>query len=209
MTTELPPTFSVEKFIEKSEAVKFREGDELPETMPFLDFIFEVCLLFDSLGRAGFSFVRSDLETKSGIIRSIHDKDPEDNETLQQMVEREMAQNTERTPASGSRTLLRLMWGCQFIRVLIKELDADDTITTKEALRRAYDKVLAPHHPWLIRKTVGAALHLAPDRNKFLAKLGVDMDRKDEYLKRIESSLGTTCDRMYAYYEKHGLLDLP
>lgn len=125
------------------------------------------------------------------------------------MVEREMAEKTARTPASGSRTLLRLMWGCQFIRVLLAELDANDKLTTKEALRIAYDKVLAPHHPWLIRKTVGAALHLAPDRNKFLAKLGVDMERKDEYLKRIEASLGTTCDRMYACYEKNGILDLP
>jgi hypothetical protein len=35
------------------------------------------------------------------------------------------------------------------------------------------------------------------------------MDKKDEYLSRIETSLGVTCDRMYAYYEKNGLLDLP
>ncbi len=132
-----------------------------------------------------------------------------DTHTYTQMVEREMAEKTERTPASGSRTLLRLMWGCQFIRILLKELDANDNLSTKDALRISYDKVLAPHHPWLIRKTVGAALHLAPDRNKFLAKLGVDMDKKDEYLSRIETSLGVTCDRMYAYYEKNGLLDLP
>jgi hypothetical protein len=69
----------------KSEGVKFKEGEELPETIDFLDFIFEVCLLFDSLGKAGFSFVKSDLETKSGIIRVIHDKNPEDNHTLQQV----------------------------------------------------------------------------------------------------------------------------
>jgi len=125
------------------------------------------------------------------------------------MVEREMAAKEDRTPASGSRTLLRLMWGSQFIRVLLKELGSDDSLTTKEALRSAYDKVLAPHHSWLIRKAVGAALYLAPERNAFLAKLGVDMDRKDEYLTRIEASLGSTCDRMYAYYEKHGILDLP
>lgn len=69
----------------KSEGVKFKEGEELPETIDFLDFIFEVCLLFDSLGKAGFSFVKSDLETKSGIIRVIHDKNPEANHTLQQV----------------------------------------------------------------------------------------------------------------------------
>lgn len=67
---------------EKSEGVTFREGEELPETVPFLDFIDEVCLLFDSLGSAGFSFVRSDLATKSGIIRRIHDSNPQDNHTL-------------------------------------------------------------------------------------------------------------------------------
>ncbi len=48
-----------------------------------------------------------------------------------QMVEREMSEKTERTPASGSRTLLRLMWGCQFIRVLLKELGANETLTAK------------------------------------------------------------------------------
>jgi hypothetical protein len=69
----------------KSEGVKFRDGEELPETIDFLDFIYEVCLLFDSLGKAGFSFVKSDLETKSAIIRQIYDKNPEGNQTLQQV----------------------------------------------------------------------------------------------------------------------------
>ncbi len=56
---------------------------------------------------------------------------------------------------------------------------------------------------------MSAALNFAPDRDKFLAKLGVDMTRKDEYLTRIESSLGSVCDRMYAHYGHLQILDLP
>ena len=101
------------------------------------------------------------------------------------------------------------MWGCQFIRVLLKEIVTNDQLTTKEGLRIAYDKVLAEHHSWIIRKTVGAALHLAPERTKFLAKLGVDDGNQEELFNRIEASLGVMCDKMYAYYELHHILDLP
>eukprot|EP01087_Luapelamoeba_hula_P008568 TRINITY_DN2150_c0_g2_i3.p1 TRINITY_DN2150_c0_g2~~TRINITY_DN2150_c0_g2_i3.p1 ORF type:complete len:129 (+),score=23.78 TRINITY_DN2150_c0_g2_i3:512-898(+) len=128
------------------------------------------------------------------------------------MVEGEMAAGTERTPQSGARTLLRLMWGCQFIRVLLQEIAKDDDLSTKDALRIAYEKVLEPHHPWAVRKAVSGAIMLAPSREKFLKRLGIpykEIEKKEYYSRRVENSLGVMCDRMYMYYTQQQLLDLP
>jgi len=211
------PVFDALRFIDKAEQVTFRthrEGDEeieedLPETLSFRDFIAEVILLFDSLGKVGFNFIKNDIVSKIGIIMNIYDEDPDANQTLQQMVEREMAEDCTRVPASGSRTLLRLMWGVEFIRVLLDEMGHNDEMATKEGLRIAYNKVLYEHHPWVVRQAVSMAVHLAPSRETFLASLGLDMSKKDEYLNRLLPALTRTSQKMYAFYERHSLLDLP
>ena len=41
----------------------------------------------------------------------------------------------------------------------------------KESASTAYDLVLAPHHPWAIRKAVGVGTNFLPSRSQFLSKL--------------------------------------
>jgi len=202
--------FDVERFISGWESVHFADGSDLPNTEGFMNAFKDILVIFDSFG-TGFGFVKSDIVLKLGIIRGIYEADTEGNQTLQVMVEREVKAGTARNKKKqgGSRNLLRLMWGVQFIRLMLKEIGTREDITAPEAIRAAYDAALREHHPWAIRTAVSAAIHFVPSKDVLLKKLNIDIERRTEYLGRCESSLGPLIDRMYGYYEKNGLLDLP
>jgi hypothetical protein len=201
--------FSVERFIASWDAVTFSKHD-LPDTIPFLDAFKDILIIFDICG-SGFGFVKQDIVTKVGIIREIYEKDPDNSTNLQDMVEREVAAKTARNKkkAGVSRNLLRLMWAILFIRTLLREIGTKEDLTMQEGVRIAYDKALKEHHPWVIRTAVAAAIHFVPSKETFLQKISIDLDRKNEYLERVENALGPLIDKMYSYYEEHGLLDLP
>lgn len=203
----------------------------LPLCKPFLGAMTEVALLFDHLG-GGFSFVRRDIASKvttlNAHVPAVTDL------TTTVLAERPAAGARGKagpTP-SATRTLLRLMWACRFLDVLMHELatafaadsasesgasESDDgrgskaakarTRTLRESVARAYEVALAKHHAWGVRRTVSAAVYLLPSKEVFVEKLGVDLARRDEYLARINASLSPLVHRMYAFYDEHGLHD--
>jgi len=66
---------------------------------------------------------------------------------------------------SGSRTLLRLSWFLNFLYIIFKNmLETDEPFNN--CVTNAYDSVLSPHHPWLVRKGAGLALSFAPSERK-------------------------------------------
>lgn len=94
--------------------------------------------------------------------------------TLQYMVLWEVDRKVEKLNAgkyiSGARSLLRLMWFMDFLGVLITHL-TEDTKELKEMASDAYDKALGPHHPWLVRKGIQAAMLFCPGKAKFWSTL--------------------------------------
>jgi len=229
-------TFSFERMLERFEAIRFRDGKSageandaaLPLAEPYLDAMDEVTLLFDHLG-TGFGFVRADVESKTAIMRehvakltsgdgAAKDTPAAVNTALEELVEREMAAGTTRQnkpPAgpSAARTLLRLMWATKFLAVLMEELAAayapGSKATLKSCVSNAYAAALAEHHGRAIRMGVAVAVNLLPHKDAFVASLGVAVERRDEYLARVQRSFGPLVKRMYAYYERNDLLTLP
>lgn len=64
---------------------------------------------------------------------------------------------------SGSRTIVRLSWFLNFLHNIFRNLlDTDDAFNS--SLKKAYNEVLAPHHPWLVRKSVGVAFGFASSK---------------------------------------------
>ena len=51
---------------------------------------------------------------------------------------------------------------------LVTHMDAHPDQELRKSAGHAYDVALGPHHPWLLRKTVGAAMLTLPYREKFL-----------------------------------------
>jgi hypothetical protein len=66
---------------------------------------------------------------------------------------------------SGTRTLLRLNWFFDFISTIFKNiLNSKDVFST--CIKNAYYEVLAPHHSWLVKQSVGMALNFAGSKRE-------------------------------------------
>ena len=58
----------------------------------------------------------------------------------------------------------------------------------KDPASKAYEKVFAPHHGWVIRKTVAAGMYALPTKAQLLKKLNEDgecVKQFDKYLNWI------------------------
>ena len=71
---------------------------------------------------------------------------------------------------SGTRTLLRLSWFLNFLYTIFKNM-LETNEPFNNCVTSAYDAVLAPHHPWLVRKGAGLALSFAPKDRKNALKI--------------------------------------
>lgn len=209
--------FDFERMLSAFENVSFKYPGpaSLPDTQAFFEAMQEVSLLFDSLG-AGFIFVRRDINEKTSILRDYFLKSPVENASLQDLVLRELTNETayvKSDPPSAARTLLRMMWAVKFLYILMHELAKaylpGSKSTLKDAVELAYDQALSEHHGWVIRKAVAAAMLLLPSKEDFLAKLGVEVSKRDEYLTRVEKSFKPLVDRTYQFYTEKKIHDLP
>ncbi|OSX70999.1 hypothetical protein BU14_0617s0004 [Porphyra umbilicalis] len=212
------PAFDFVRMVTAFEALTWsqdaRTGGRLPDAAPFLAAMSEVALLFDQLG-TGFGFVRKDITSKVAILRSHLAAAPDTYRSLQTGVTAEAAAGTAAvtSPPSAARTLLRLLWATKFLAVLMAELGSaytpGSTKTLRDAVGKAYGAALRPHHSWVVAKGVAAALLLLPSKEVFLTKVGVDLARREELLRRVDAVFGPLVEDCYAFYERHQLLGLP
>lgn len=190
----------------------------LPATAPFLHAMSQVVALFDSLGSA-FAFVKRDLDKKIGVIARTAAADPARYGDLTRALAHERAVVLPHAPATSvARTLLRLMWALRFADSLLGALAAafdhrrslpDDRRTLRYAVAAAYDDALAAHHSWAVRRSVKAACILLPSKEAFMARLELHEDDRAGVMERLGGSMSPLVTRMYRYYEKHDLLQLP
>lgn len=99
------------------------------------------------------------------VMMGIHELNSENNSSLG---------HKKNTPyykyTSGTRTLLRLSWFLNFLyNIFNNMLETNDPFN--KCVTNAYDTVLAPHHPWLVRKGAGLALSFAPKERKLALKI--------------------------------------
>jgi hypothetical protein len=87
-------------------------------------------------------------------------------------VEADKARGTVKARGSHARNLDRLKNMVAFVSLLMQLLLERRNRSLKDAATEAYEKVLAPTHPWLIQKTVYAAMYLMPTKEHLLQQLG-------------------------------------
>lgn len=135
--------------------------------------------------------------------------------TLQFMVKHEMAKKVERLESgpyvSGSRSLLRLMWFLDFISVLLTTMSSSASKELKECARDAYEAALAPHHPWIVRKTVSAAMFILPKRETFIRNLAAPNtpESVQPVLAALLAEVEPVRKELWAFYTQHKITDLP
>lgn len=161
---------------------------------------------------------RADAATSSSATGdATHTVDVRVRFTLQWLVLDEMRRGVhkrnDREYVSGARSLLRLMWFLDFLQALIGRLVSDtDAKELRACAQEAYDEALAPHHPWVLRKTIGAAMYLLPSKDSFMTTLAGDASSPAELRPKLREFLAVmnpVRTALWAFYDAHGIRDLP
>uniref|UniRef100_A0A2M4AN85 Glycolipid transfer protein domain-containing protein n=1 Tax=Anopheles triannulatus TaxID=58253 RepID=A0A2M4AN85_9DIPT len=205
---------SVTKFDLQKVHEKFNEslsGEEDVYVDQYLEAFKELYKFFQLMGTV-FGFVSSDVKEKVEILEKLRAKEnAESFLTIRTMMEYERDSNllNKKDYVSGSRTLLRLHRGLDFIQEFLKrigELEADGK--TNGVCQAAYNDTLAQFHPWIIRKGANVAMYALPTRDQLLEKVCLDVAVAIELLPEMLAVTRKVYDRtqdLYTKYDLHGL----
>lgn len=115
---------------------------------------------------------------------------------------------------SGCRTLLRLHRALLWLKLFLEKL-ADTPVAGRlrspsDLCREAYQKTLANHHSWFVRRAAELAFIAMPERTFFFRLVCVqDQDELSMVLTKVALALEEVYNRTQMVLEEHGMLDLP
>ncbi|KAM4650936.1 ceramide-1-phosphate transfer protein [Discoglossus pictus] len=171
----------------------------------------------NSLGTI-FSFISKDAVSKIQIMEKYLQCDNgERYRTLQSMVEYELSSDlvdlTKRSshPESGCRTILRLHRALRWLQLFLEKLrTSNESCKTSTLCSEAYNDSLAHHHPWIIRKTAGAAFLVLPTRDRFFEVMNVGTTEEVvDMLGEAMPYVSKVYDFTQELYSQHNLLEIP
>ncbi|KAB5544755.1 hypothetical protein DKX38_012867 [Salix brachista] len=154
-----------------------------------------VSVLFSCLGLA-FRFAESEYVAK---VRDLVEASKEYN-TLQTIIDIDVANGTVRTSGSHSRNLRRVRQGLDLIRALFEQFLSTNEYSLREAATTAYSQVCAPYHTWAVRTAVYAGMYTLPTRDQLLLNLNeTEHSAKKNMRMYIKASLPVIqyIDRLY------------
>ncbi|XP_034191638.1 ceramide-1-phosphate transfer protein [Osmia lignaria lignaria] len=178
----------------------------------YLDAYNELYKFFQLMGSV-FGFVSSDLKQKIEVLIELMNKDDQNYTTVKSMIEYEkenkLLEKADHT--NGARTLLRLHRGLDFIREFLRQLgDLSDSDKTSSCCQDAYNKTLAKHHPWVIRKAAVVAMYTMPTRELLFKKVcGANVQRNVDVLPKMLEVTADVFNRTHYLYEIYEVHSLP
>ncbi|KAK4880324.1 hypothetical protein RN001_008470 [Aquatica leii] len=207
-------TFNI-KFVHDNFQLSLHESDDvlLKEYLVSYEELNKFCDLMGVI----FSFVSKDLRSKMDILHDLL-QEPEkiDNfRTAKKMIEFEKENQLldKKGYTSGSRTLLRLHRGLDFIREFLRNVHGlKDSDNTAAVCRAAYDRTLSHHHTFMVRSGAKLAMHTMPTREQLLKKLCGNEESIRDALEMLPKMLDVTSvvfDRIDNLYTTHDLHTLP
>ncbi|XP_071578683.1 ceramide-1-phosphate transfer protein [Temnothorax nylanderi] len=186
------------------------ENDDV-DLKAYLEAYNELYKFFQLMGSV-FSFVSSDLKQKIDTLTDLINKDTQNYTTIKSMIEyeRENKLLEKANFVNGARTLLRLHRGLDFIREFLQQLnDLTDIDKTVCCCQDAYNKTLAKHHPWVIRKAAIVAMYTMPTREALFKKVcGENVQRNIDVLPKmleVTADVFNRTDSIYKTYQLHTL----
>lgn len=111
-------------------------------------------------------------------------------DTLEDIIDRDIENNTVRSAGSHSRNLRRVRQGLDLIRALFEQFLLSDDFSLREAASAAYSQVCAPYHTWAVRTAVSAGMYALPVREQLLVRLNENGQSAEKQMRRyINASL--------------------
>ncbi|XP_062571625.1 ceramide-1-phosphate transfer protein-like [Saccostrea cucullata] len=194
--------------------LRCRQNNDQLIVRDYLEAYHELNRFFRLSGRL-FGFVAKDLEEKIHVLEShMNGPNGQHYNTIQSMVEFEVTNNITKVKhklPSGSRSLLRLHRGLEFILEFMKRLgqSSDDDRSSLIAVE-TYKDTLSRHHPWIVQKMAGVAMYMLPSRRQlFETMCKHDYTHVSSLLESVVHVGKPVYDRTQNIYAEHELLDLP
>ncbi|XP_017865981.1 PREDICTED: ceramide-1-phosphate transfer protein [Drosophila arizonae] len=177
---------------------------------------YEEIMKFFLLMGSVFTFVSSDVRNKLDILYDLRQQDNEENkhfDSIKTMLLYEKGASLlhQKGYVSGSRTLLRLHRGLEFVyEFLLRLQDVADEEKAHHICKSAYNDTLAKHHPFLIRKGAQVAMFAIPTRGELFKRVCNDanvsnaIQRLPDMLRNMQNVYNRT-DQLYTLEELHSL----
>ncbi|KAJ0974910.1 hypothetical protein J5N97_016875 [Dioscorea zingiberensis] len=135
-----------------------------------LDAFTEACSLVSVLfGCLGIAFKFAEFEYVSKVNDLYEASKTYD--TLKNVLDYDIGQDTVKKPGSRSRHLRRVRLGLDLVKALFEQFLSSDDNSLREAASNAYAQTCAPYHPWAVRKAVGAGMYALPTREQLILNL--------------------------------------
>ncbi|XP_048748566.2 ceramide-1-phosphate transfer protein-like [Ostrea edulis] len=191
-----------------------RQSDDQLVLTDYLEAYHELNRFFRLSGRL-FGFVANDLEEKIHVLEShLNGPNGKNYRTIQLMIEFEVTNNITKTKhklPSGSRSLLRLHRGLEFILEFMRRLgNSSDDDRSSVIAADTYRDTLSKYHPWIVQKMAGVAMYMLPSRRQlFETMCRHDYTHALELLSSVVNAGKPVYDTTQNIYAEYGLLDLP
>jgi hypothetical protein len=163
-----------------------------------------------------FRFVQSDVEDKVQILQRIYNE--KKYKSINVMMIEEKANGLinyefldEKNP-SASRTLLRLHRALKMVALLLQKISSDKKEKMSKIAYDSYHECPMPaHHPWVIKKAIGAAVYTLSDVKSFCNSIAPNMEQAELNAKLIEASdiMDKIFDDTDKLYIEHKLDSIP
>ncbi|CAH1959614.1 unnamed protein product [Acanthoscelides obtectus] len=181
--------FNIKLVHENFEAAVHEDDDVLLQY--YLDSFEELNKFFNLIGTV-FGFVSKDLRAKMNLLQELmkDSRDPDSFKSVKGMIEYEKQNELlyKDGYTSGSRTLLRLHRGLEFIHLFLKKIgEIQNEDSTSGVCKDAYEQTLAKHHSFLIRNGAKIAIYSLPTKSSLLHRVsqGTTLIRFTKNKKRI------------------------
>lgn len=161
-----------------------------------------------------FSFVSDDILSKITILEDFlqDNKTEEHFRTIHTLMSYEKNNELfeQKKYVSGSRTLLRLHRGLEFIYDFLEKLAMlEEHEKTSVCCKSSYNNTLAKYHPWVIRTAANVAMYALPHQGELLRRVCIDVPKAIEDLPEALKFTKIVYDRVERLFTIHDLHWLP
>ncbi|CAG9854685.1 unnamed protein product [Phyllotreta striolata] len=179
----------------------------------YLDSFEELNKFFTLMGVI-FRFVSKDLKDKMDLLKELLSHSEKNFTSTKEMIEYEKNNDLlkKKGYTSGSRTVLRLHRGLDFMKLFLKKLgDLKDDESTCASCKEAYEQTLAKHHPFIIRSGAYVAMYSLPTRGVLLAQVCGAPENVQEAIDLLPATLDSISavferiENLYTSYDLHKL----
>eukprot|EP00118_Oscarella_pearsei_P011825 m.82460 g.82460 ORF g.82460 m.82460 type:complete len:677 (+) comp36292_c0_seq5:1162-3192(+) len=167
-----------------------------------------IAAFLNILGGTAFIPVKSDINGNIAKLRKKYQTNPNKFQTLQQIVNDELATNTCTAKNSATDALLWLKRGLEFIHLfLIEVVHGQQDLSV--AAGNAYGRTLRRFHGWIVRGVFSLAVKAVPYRKDFMKTLGMPEGETEDQVVQdavsMANALGDILAAVNLYYQKHNL----